>query len=107
MRKLAFRYRRIKEIYTNYQMDLQSIRTTIKANSIAFPLFRFTWTTKIRRITSITFRRRKSNWLLAYISFKSFEYRQTTVHLAHIQIIEISLFFFSVLFSEKIVLMFL
>lgn len=95
MRKLAFRYRRIKEIYTNYQMDVQSKYSKIDFyfdHRFVFALTRSSRTTEIWRITSITFRYRKSNRIMAYISFKSVEYHQTTVHRNHIQIVDICFF---------------
>ncbi len=49
MRKLAFRYRRIKDIYNNYRVDIQSKRLTKKNKKIELlpVFFRFTWSTKI------------------------------------------------------------
>jgi hypothetical protein len=49
MRKLAFRYRRIKDIYNNYRIDIQSKRLTKKKKKNQFlnRTFRFTWSTKI------------------------------------------------------------
>ena len=71
MRKLAFRYRRIKEIYNTYRTNTQS--TDAKNEKFDFRIdsflsIRFTWSTKIRRITSITCGYRIIDWFLADIS---------------------------------------
>ncbi len=47
MRKLAFRYRRIKDIYNNYRMDIQSKREKKQGNFQIDYFFRFTGSTKI------------------------------------------------------------
>ena len=49
MRKLAFRYRRIKEIYNTYRTNAQSKSPKIffYKRSVFFLLIRFTWSTKI------------------------------------------------------------
>lgn len=49
MRKLAFRYRRIKDIYNTYRMDAQSMineKLLIKSFMVFFK-FSFNWSTKI------------------------------------------------------------
>ncbi len=47
MRKLAFRYRRIKEIYNTYRTNAQSKYRKIFYLKFEFFSIRFTWSTKI------------------------------------------------------------